>query len=101
MSLRMVLLPDPLGPVRNVNSPRPTTNDTSLSAIPVRGYSLNTLANRIMVDAGYGYVFGRASRPKVRHQSIGIRHQASGIRFGHQAANSGIRALRPNPASRR
>jgi hypothetical protein len=47
MSLRIVLFPAPLGPVRKMNSPLFTANETSFRATPVRGYSLVTEANRI------------------------------------------------------
>src|SRR6185437_3913402 len=45
MSLRIVDLPDPLGPVRKANSPLCNWNDAWLSATPPRVYSLATLRN--------------------------------------------------------
>src|SRR5690606_32633135 len=48
ISRRIVDLPAPLCPVRKQNSPLWSSNDTSFSASPTRGYSLWTWSNRIM-----------------------------------------------------
>src|SRR5688500_8757721 len=55
-SLRIVDLPEPLGPVRKANSPLRRWNVMWLSATPVRGYSLPTPWNLIISGKRLGEI---------------------------------------------
>jgi len=77
-NFRIVLFPEPLGPVRKMNSPFFTSNVTPESAMPERGYSFQTSCRRIML-----YCASACSRSRIRSSEFSspmlTRTKPSGI----------------------